>query len=256
MSGLERLKAFAKSPHHAWLGLLTLGAGLATAEPLYGVIGAAAYALGWVFLPDSARFKRWLAKKQAAHTGAVANEEKEAFAQQRKKLYRALSHPLQVNYDTLAGLASEIERDLRDNAAATQLLPVETQLHQLDGLMWTYLRLLHTEETLNEHLNRERREELPDRIRAMPKEIADLETEIAQLEKTGGKHSLLETRRRLLESQRERLVMLEKRSTKVEESRANLELAQSEQRRIVGLVKLLAGELKTAQGRGEFFTTH
>ena len=29
MTGLDQLKAFAKSPHHAWLGLLTLGAGLA-----------------------------------------------------------------------------------------------------------------------------------------------------------------------------------------------------------------------------------
>lgn len=250
MSGIDRLKAFARSPHHAWLGMLTLGVGVATAQPLYAVIGAAAYALGWVFLPDTGLFRKWLARKQAVHADAAQERKDATFAEQRRKLYRALSHPLQASYDTLVGLASEIEGELRENPTASRLLPVDAQLHQLDALMWTYLRLLHTEETLKEHLTRERQEELPGRIAAMPEEIAALEDEIARLEGDGGKAALLETRRRLLESQRERLAMMERRLTRMEESQANLELAESEQRRIVGLVKMLAGELKTAQDAG------
>lgn len=252
MSGLDRLKAFAKSPHHAWLAVLTLGAGVATAEPVFAIAGVAAYALGWVFGPDTSLFKKWMQKKQHSQTGALAEKEKLDFAEQRMKLYRSLSHPLQVNYDTLSGLAGEIEQDLNENPTAAQSLTIDSQLHQLDALMWTYLRLLHTEETLKEHLGRERRENLPERIRDMPVEIAKLEQEIEKLEQDG-KHSLLATRQRLLDSQRERLAMLEKRASKVEESQANLDLAESEQRRVVGLVKLLASELKTAsQDAGDF----
>jgi hypothetical protein len=256
MSGLERLKAFAKSPHHAWLALMTVGVGIATAEPLYAIIGTAVYALGWVFGPDTSLFKKWLQKKQTIHTEARATQEKHDFAQQRMKLYRSLSHPLQVNYDTLSGLAGEIERDLRENPSAAQSLAVDTQLHQLDALMWTYLRLLHTEETIRNHLNRERHEDLPTRIREMPEKIAKLEQEITGLETDGNKPGLLETKRRLLDSQRERLAMLEKRAVKLEESEANLELAESEQRRVVGLIKLLAGELKTASQDAGSFSRH
>jgi hypothetical protein len=60
MSGIEKLKAFAKSPYHAWLGLLTLGIGVATLSGIGVVAGAAAYALGWIYLPDSPLFKRWI----------------------------------------------------------------------------------------------------------------------------------------------------------------------------------------------------
>jgi hypothetical protein len=256
MSGFQRLKAFAKSPHHAWLALMTVGVGIATAEPLYAIIGTAAYALGWVFGPDTSLFKKWLQKKQSIHTEAQATQEQYDFAQQRMKLYRSLSHPLQVNYDTLSGLAAEIERDLRESPSVVQSLAVDTQLHQLDALMWTYLRLLHTEETIKNHLGRERGEELPARIREMPEKIEKLEKEITALEADGSKPGLLETRRRLLDSQRERLGMLEKRAAKLEESEANLELAESEQRRVVGLVKLLAGELQSASQDAGSFSRH
>src|SRR5207249_3294156 len=43
-------REFLLSPHHAWLGLLTLGAGFIAAQPLALVGGATAYALGWIYL--------------------------------------------------------------------------------------------------------------------------------------------------------------------------------------------------------------
>jgi hypothetical protein len=45
-------REFFKSPHHAALAAATLGVGFATGEPLYFILGAAAYVLGWVYLPD------------------------------------------------------------------------------------------------------------------------------------------------------------------------------------------------------------
>ena len=66
MTGIQRLRSFLRSPHHAWLGLLTLGVGAATVSVPGMIAGAAAYALGWVFLPDSKWFRKWMARRPAA----------------------------------------------------------------------------------------------------------------------------------------------------------------------------------------------
>lgn len=81
-------------------------------------------------------------------------------------------------------------------------------------------------------------------------EIGDLEAELAEME-AAGKFGLVEGRRRLLDSHRERLEMLEKRESKIAESETNLELAASEQSRLVGMLKLIESELKTGQDAGE-----
>ena len=61
-------KEFLKSPHHLWLGLGTLGAGFLLATPLTLIIGATAYALGWIYLPDLALFKRWVDRRSENRT--------------------------------------------------------------------------------------------------------------------------------------------------------------------------------------------
>ena len=86
MTGIGGLKAFAKSPHHAWLGVLTLGVGLASASPVLGIPGAAAYGLGWVFLPDSNIFRKWLSKKQSARQGVEDSETKADFEKRRTEM--------------------------------------------------------------------------------------------------------------------------------------------------------------------------
>ncbi|HEX9784328.1 MAG TPA: hypothetical protein VGA56_16570 [Opitutaceae bacterium] len=58
MTRLGYLKAFAKSWQHGLLALVTLGGGFASGIPLALIVGAAAYVLGWVFLGDSAWFRR------------------------------------------------------------------------------------------------------------------------------------------------------------------------------------------------------
>src|SRR5690606_7016190 len=86
MTGIRKLKAFARSPHHAWLGLLALGGGLATLTGIGAIVGAAAYALGWIYLPDSGIFNRWLANRQQADDG----EKLRTFLLRRRQLYDAL----------------------------------------------------------------------------------------------------------------------------------------------------------------------
>ncbi len=49
---------FLKSPHHAGLGLLTLGVGFASGTLLGLIVGATLYAVGWIYGPDLLFFRR------------------------------------------------------------------------------------------------------------------------------------------------------------------------------------------------------
>src|SRR5690349_245700 len=116
-------RAFWKSPHHLVLGILTLGLGLATAQELYFLIGAAAYALGWVYLPDFKIFRKWVDHRHNAARQKSALTELEGFKRQRDVLLEALSADGQSRYEGLASVCRDIEKANEQNAAASSGLP-------------------------------------------------------------------------------------------------------------------------------------
>ena len=230
MTGVEKLKAFAKSPHHAWLGLLTLGAGLASLSGIGMVAGAAAYALGWIYLPDSRLFKTWLAARKQGDDSSKLRD----FLYQRRRIYDALRASTRKRYDLLAGeigeLQEEFKRDPRLNAEI-----VRQRSERLSNLAWTYLRLLHTGEMLERFIETEDPAELTRKIAAMEKELSAIAP--------GSKPGLTESIRSRLESLKSRL---EKRQG-AEESQA---LTLSEQERIAELVKLFRADHLASRDAG------
>ena len=59
-------REFWSSQYHAYMGLSTIGMGLLSGH-LFGVIlGAFAYSMGWLYLPDSKFFKDSVDGKEAA----------------------------------------------------------------------------------------------------------------------------------------------------------------------------------------------
>ncbi|HEY1119987.1 MAG TPA: hypothetical protein VGE67_00240 [Haloferula sp.] len=230
MTGLEKLKAFAKSPHHLWLGLLTLGAGLASVSGIGLVAGAAAYALGWIYLPDSRLFNAWLANRKQGDEGAKLRQ----FLFQRRQIYDALRSSTRQRYDRLAAeiesLQAEFQRDPRLNAEL-----VRQRTERLSNLAWTYLRLLHTGEMLDQFIESEDPAELEKKIAAMEKELSAIDV--------GSKASLAESLQSRLSSLKSRL---EKRRG-AEESR---ELTASEQERIAELVKLFRADHLASRDAG------
>ena len=68
-------REFISSPHHAILALATLGVGFLTAEPLYFIFGLATYVVGWVFMPGTLVFQRYLKNKSDAAQVAVESGE-------------------------------------------------------------------------------------------------------------------------------------------------------------------------------------
>ena len=230
MTGLEKLKAFAKCPHHAWLGLLTLGAGLATLSGIGAVAGLAAYALGWIYLPDSRLFRNWLAARQQGDDGKKLRD----FLYQRRQIYDALRPPARARYDALAAEIESLQQEFRrDHRLAAEI--VRQRNERLSNLAWTFLRLLHTGEMLDRFIESENPAELARKIGAMEQELAGLDP----LAKAG-----------LAESLRSRLESLKSRLDKRRGADESRELTASEQERIGELVKLFRADHLASRDAG------
>ena len=231
-------RLFWKSRDHLWLSLLTLGLGFASGEPLGLLVGVVLYALGHVFLPDSAYFRRRIDNQQSAADQAATAERSLAFESQRTRLLAALSAERPRRYQALVTVCQDITAASSENSSGELELSLDTRLRKLDELLWTYLRLLTIEQSLEVYLETERREQLPQAEEAAVREIAALEAELASAPASPS----LETRRKLLASRRERLEALRQRITRIAQARANLDLACSEQERLVEQAKLIRAD--------------
>jgi hypothetical protein len=240
------VKEFLKSPHHVWMGLLTLGAGFLLASPLPLIAGVTAYALGWIYLPDLGPFKRWVDRRHDGERRSAAMAQVEEFLKRREALLAALAPARRARYMELAGVCGDIEGATAESAMATQDPTTDPRLRKLDELMWTYLRLLGIEESLDRFLETERREDLPLVVQEAEGEANLLAQEIESL-KAKGDGSAVDSKQRLLSSRRERLEVLRKRVERVNTAAENLALVKSEQERLVEQIKLVRADAVAAK---------
>lgn len=244
MNRLGYLRAFAKSWQHGVLALLTLALPFAAA-PDNGVAliaGATAYVLGWVFLGDSAWFRR---KVDATQLARVAQEETATLARlqaEREALLARLPAEARRRYAALAEVCHDVEQQLaRDEAGAESN-------ERLDGLMWTFLGLLGNEANLATFIDKERDESFEKRIAAMEAEVRELEGEVAALEPGGRDY---DTRMQLISSRQEGLESLRRRHEQFLRAGQNLELVRAEQERIAEQLKLLRADLYASKSVGQ-----
>jgi hypothetical protein len=234
-------REFLGSPHHAALGLLTLGLGFLSAQLLPLIAGVTLYLLGWIYLPDLPLFRRWVDRRHEA-ARRLAEEQKIAeFLRRRDALLRSLSPADRQRYECLAQVCTDIEAARADTPPGSAEPAADPRLRKLDELMWTYLRLLSIEESLGQFLETEGRERVPDLLKDAEAEAARLNGEIESL-KAKGNAAVIETKQRYLGSRMERLDVLRKRQQRIEQARANLELVVSEQDRLDQQIKLLRAD--------------
>lgn len=236
MTGLKRLAAFLRSPHHAWLALLTLGIGLASANVPGMIAAAAAYALGWIFLPDSNRFRRWLSRKQDGEATVENADEIARFEAERQGVYRQLSRDGRNAYDTLATAISEIRRNAGEGESS--------HAGRLGQMAWTYLRLLLTRETLERFCHEENSSNIEGEVATVRGEVGELEEKLALAENRGDAAGAGQDAR-LLQSKRSRLDGLERHLEKVRQAEADLALTRAEIERLVDSVRLVRADLVT-----------
>ena len=239
-------RAFWKSRHHAWLALLTFGLGFATGEPLGLLAGATAYAIGLVFLPDAGFFRRAIDARANAGRDIEAANRLADFQQQQDRLLAALSPGRRKRHADLATVCRDIESASGEAQAATGL-DLESRLRKLDELMWTFLRMLTIDQSLEVYLETERREQLPQLIASLESESRTLAAEVDAAKKAPKLTPALETKSRLLASRLERLDTLRQRLNRVEQAQANLDLVRSEQERLIEQVKLIRADAVAAK---------
>lgn len=239
-------REFAKSPHHAWFGLVTLGLGFLSAHPLLLLAGASAYALGWIYAPDLPFFRNWVDGRQQAARLAAARAEVEAFCRRREQLLAELSSSRRQRYHTLAAVCREIEAADLGNPLATGDPVTDPRLRKLEELMWTFLRLLSIEESLERFLETERKEDVPRLARETEASVAELSDEMPALRRDGPAQKL-DLKERLLNSRKERLEVLHKRLARIDQAQSNLALVLSEQERLDQQIKLLRAEAVAAK---------
>ena len=232
---------FFKSPHHAVFGLLTLGVGFLSASLLGLIVGATAFTLGWIYLPDMPFFRGWVDKRRDAVRRAAELQKLNDFITRRDNLLASLSPSRAERYNRLAAVCHDIERASADNLLATADPTTDPRLRKLDELMWTYLRLLGIEESLEQFLETERREDLPTMLKEAEAEAARLTADVDAL-KAKGDNAALETKQRYVGSRLERLEVLRKREQRITQTQENLALVVSEQERLDQQIKLIRAD--------------
>ena len=232
---------FLRSPQHAVLGLVTLGLGFLSANLLGLLAGATLYSLGWVYLPDLPFFRRWVDGRADAVKHAQELVKINEFVRRRDALLASLSPARAERYSRLAAVCGNIESASTDGTPAAADSSSDPRLRKLDELMWTFLRLLGIEESLDQFLETERREDLPAILKEAEAEAARLTAEMDSL-KSKGDNAALESRQRYLGSRLERLEVLRKRQQRIEQTQENLALVVSEQDRLEQQIKLIRAD--------------
>src|SRR5881628_2520015 len=232
---------FLKSPQHAALGLLTLGAGFMSGMILPLIAGATIYTLGWIYLPDLPFFRRWVDRRYDAVKREQELQKIAEFMKRRETLVATLSPMRRERYRRLAAVCRDIETASADNLMASADPSTDPRLRKLDELMWTYLRLLGIEESLEKLLETERREDVPAILKEAEAETARLNTEVDAL-KSKGNTAALDTKQRYLGSRLERLEVLRKREQRIQQAEENLALVVSEQDRLDQQIKLIRAD--------------
>src|SRR5439155_23593891 len=185
-------REFLGSPHHAAFGLLTLGLGFLSANLLGLIVGGTLYSLGWLHLPDMPFFRSWVDRRQEAARRAAEMQKVADFVRRRDALLDSLSPSRRERYSRLAAVCRDIETASADGPLASWDSVADPRLRNLDDLMSTYLRLLGIEESLEQFLETERREDLPGILKEAEAEAARLTGEVDAL-KTEGDKAALET---------------------------------------------------------------
>ena len=163
---------FLKSPHHVVFGLATLGLGFISASLLPLIAGATCYALGWIYLPDLSFFRGWVDRRRNREKQAADLQKVAEFVQRRDALVSSLSPQRRERYARLSAVCRDIERAGKDQSLSSPDAATDPRLRKLDELMWTYLRLLGIEESLDRFLETEKHENVPEMLKEAEAEVA------------------------------------------------------------------------------------
>jgi len=220
---------FLGSINHAWLALVTLGVGILVATPLSVVLGAAAYGLGIIFLPDLPVFSNSFDRKRREEVAGRQQEEASAKERVRASLVQKLTPKASARWQRFSALCTELQTKL--DAAESNDLMQESSLAKVAD---SHLLLLAMDADIRGYLaSAESAEELEGRIAAVQGEVNRLHQ----------RTDLSDVEQRLVLSKEETVKNIRQQAEQNKRMQLNLELAQSELERLESQISSLKAEL-------------
>jgi DNA repair exonuclease SbcCD ATPase subunit len=237
---INYLREFFYSKYNGILAGCTVGVGLVSGHPFLLILGLIGYGLGLMFLHDSAWFQKKINEKYDQEDKLKAYKEVEEFKARRARQLDALSSSRKQRYAELAAVGKAIEQATADSNDDGSM---DTRLRKIDELIWTYLKLLTIEQSLEVFIESEREDNLPKEVEEVEERLKDLTTEIEKLRAdTSTNPNVLASKERLFNSCGERKDVLAKRLSRVEQAKANIEVVKAEQERLQQQVKLIRAD--------------
>src|SRR5204862_5251361 len=138
-------------------------------------------------------FRRWVDRRSESAKRETELQKVAEFVQRRQALVGSLSSDRRARYTRLAQVCRDIETASADNLLASADPATDPRLRKLDELMWTYLRLLGIQQSLQQFLATERQEDVPTLQKDPEAECKRLTTDVEAL-KDKGDNGAFETR--------------------------------------------------------------
>jgi len=207
IEGTNLYKEFATSKVHIGMGLGLVTA-FATANPLLLMISAAAYAIGWIFLPTSGPFVKRITDRLKLQQEVAEQDELSEFQRKRDELRYRLSAINEQKYSALSNTCAEVSGNNQDSALING---------KLQELLWTYLKMLLMQQGIEGYISETNEKEIDQSIADVKKELSMLTSD--QLRLKGSKESLMQTlsqHKKTLTEAKENLLILSSELTRLE----------------------------------------
>jgi len=240
---IDYTKEYLKSKLNIGLAAGLLGFGFLSANFFIFLLFGVAYGLSFMFLHDSPWFKKKMEEKYAEIKRQEEQRQVEAFKIKRDRYYSSLGNSRKQQYNELVKVGKDIEKATMDSVS-DQDTAMNTRLIKIDELIWTYLKLLCIEQSLEVFIESERQDNLPTEIKEVEEKISSIGKELdnARKDTKNGSAMVISSKERLLNSYTERLDVLEKRLERVDQGKNNIDIVISEQARLAQQVKLIRAD--------------
>jgi hypothetical protein len=189
------------------------------------------------------KFQRYVDAQEAAQ---LRNRNSRSVEQTLRQILQSLAPPAMSRFEQLRSRCHELRQiaaDLNKTSADVDPAPLDSlHLEGLDRLLWIFLRLLYTQQSLTRFLERTSVERIQAEIRQVEAKLRNLPADDTSPHAQKIRHALQDT----LQTGKDR-------QANVEKARSNLELLELELNRLENKIKSLA-ELAVNRQEPEFIS--
>ena len=239
---INYLREFFFSKYNGILAGSTIGIGFLSAHIFLFVVGVVAYGLGLMFIHDSPWFQNKVNAKYDEAEKIVKLQQMEDFKFRRVKFLSNLSSSRKAKYMELVNVGKAIEQATAEACNDPENC-MGSRLCKIDELIWTYLKLLSIEQSLEVFLESERDDDLPSEMKNIESNLRAIADAITNLKKDPVTNAnAIISRERLFNSYVANKEVLGKRLERVEQAKNNIEVVKAEQERLQQQVKLIRAD--------------